>query len=177
MSVRRAARAVLLLVAVLAPVLATACQSSTHPCTPESSGFGAQKQVTTRRELPGVDRKESCQPRVIVIRNDADLRRAYTEVGVKLVDPSAVDQPPDAIALPAVDWSVESVVLREATHVQSVSWIVVEGQTVTLGTQGCVGGGDLLCGVTMLAIPAIVTVGAAHACEDIGCGGGPSGGE
>ena len=173
----RVARGGLLLVGALGLLLATACQSSQSPCTPESSGFGAQTRITTRRALPGLDLKATCQPRVKTIRSDADLRTAYTDIGVKLLDATGHGVK-GSIALPKVDWSTETVVLREATHEQDVSWIVTDGTNVTLGTQGCTGAGAPTCGVTMFAVPAIVTTAAAYACTDIGCGGtGGIGGE
>lgn len=174
MSGHRAARGGLLLVLGLA--LWSACQSSQEACTPESSGFGGQRRVTTSRDLPGVDRKDTCQPRVKVIRSDVELRTAYAEIGVSLVDLGGHKLTPDSIPLPKVDWLKESVVLREATHLQNVSWIVVDGSNVTLGTQGCAGVGDQACGVTMIAIPGIVTTAAAHACTDISCGAPAPGG-
>lgn len=177
MSGHRVARGGLLWVAALGLLLASACQSNQEACTPESSGFGGQRQVTSR-DLPGLDRKDTCQPRVKVIRSDVELRSAYAEIGVNLVDLAGHKTTPNAIPLPKVDWLKESVVLREATHLQNVSWVVVDGANVTLGTQGCLGVGDQACGVTMLAIPGILATAAAHACTDIGCGGGPSpGGE
>ncbi len=77
----------------------------------------------------------------------------------------------DAIQLPAVDYATETVILREESHAHPATWLVTDGDTITIGSQGCAGGGDGLCRLEVFAVDAIVTKAAAYACDEVGCGG------
>jgi hypothetical protein len=148
-----------------------ACAPEQSVCTPESTGHGGQRTLT-RRDLPGVADKPSCNPHVEALSTADDLRRAYEAVGQPISDPDGGVSAPGAIALPAVDFTTESVILREDTDGPGVAWMVVTGSTATVGTQGCVGAGTGTCVVKLVAVDALLTKADGYSCEDIKCGGG-----
>jgi hypothetical protein len=123
-----------------------------------------------RRDLPGLADKANCNPHVEAITSADDLRRAYEAAGIPLTDPDGGASAPGAMALPAVDFTKESVIIREALDTQSVSWMVVSGSTVTLGTQGCLGAGSGACVFQAIAIDALATKAEGYACKDVSCG-------
>jgi hypothetical protein len=148
-----------------------ACAPEQSVCTPDNTGHGGQRTLT-RRDLPGVADKPTCNPHVEAIATADDLRRAYEAEGLPVADPDGGASAPGAIALPAVDFTRESVILREATDAQPIVWMVVTGSTATVGTQGCVGAGTGACVVQLIAVDALLTKADGYSCEDLRCGGG-----
>lgn len=165
--------ALLVLAAVPASIF-LACAPDQSVCTADNSGHGGQRAVV-RRDLPGLADKGNCNPHVEAITSADDLRRAYEAAGLPVEDPDGGASAPGAMALPAVDFTKESVIIREASDTQSVSWMVVSGSTVTVGTQGCVGAGGGACVFQAFAVDALVTKADGYACEDVKCGGGGGG--
>ena len=147
-----------------------ACAPEQSACTPESSGHGGERTLV-RRDLQGVADKPMCNPHVEAIVTADDLRRAYEASGQPISDPDGGASAPGAIGLPAVDFTKESVILREATDAQGVAWMVVTGTTATVGTQGCVGAGSGACVVQVVAVDALLTKADGYSCENIRCGG------
>ena len=171
MSPRRSLRAVLLLVttAALDALIAPACASEPVACSPTSSGFGDQRPVI-RRDLPGLDDKAACNPHVELLHSADELRAAYQRVGVAIASDSGPSTP-GAIALPAVDYTKETVVFREEQLRHPPSWVVAKDATVTVGSQGCAASNEA-CVVAVFAIDALVTKAEAYTCEEITCAGG-----
>jgi hypothetical protein len=163
--------AVALLAVAAVPVSGfLACAPDQSVCTPDNTGHGGQRALV-RRDLPGLADKANCNPHVEAITSADDLRRVYEAAGIPIADPDGGASAPGAMALPAVDFTKESVIIREATDTQSLSWMVVSGGTVTVGTQGCVGVGTGACVFQVLAVDALVTRADGYACEDVKCGG------
>jgi hypothetical protein len=163
---------------VMAISLSAACAPQQMLCTADSAGLGDQRALM-RRDLPGLAPKMGdCNARLLVVRSDDDLRRAYEGIGVPVngatstSDAGAAASPID---LPPVDWSRESVLLREATDAQAIRWMVVKDGKVTVGTQGCAGAGLVTattCQVEMIAIDAVVSEAKLYSCDSVTCGGG-----
>ena len=70
-----------------------------------------------------------------------------------------------------MDWSRETVVVRESVDNNSVAWMVFERGVITLGTRACV---NLVgtCRVEVFAVAAVaaeVTSIDEHACEGLNC--------
>lgn len=156
-----------------------ACAPEQTVCTADNSGHGGERPLV-RRDLPGIADKPTCNPHVQAIGSVDDLRRAYEAEGLPIADPDGGASAPGAIALPAVDFTKESVIVREATDAQPVAWMAVTGSNATIGTQGCVGAGTGACIVQFFAVDALLTKADGFSCEDVKCGGGglrsPSGG-
>ncbi len=150
-----------------------ACGADQAVCTPENSGHGADRTLT-RRDLPGIPDKKVCEPHLVAITSSDDLRRAYETAGLPISDPDGGTSAPGAIPLPPVDFTKESVIIREDIDTQSLSWLSVNGMNeVTAGTQGCRGAGVGACVFNVVAVDAAnVTKASAYSCEDISCGGG-----
>jgi hypothetical protein len=161
-----------LALAVIARVPAglVGCAPEQSACTAESTGHGGQRALV-RRDLPGLPDKAGCNPHVEAVTSADDLRRAYEQAGIPISDPDGGASAPSAMALPGVDFTRESVIIREATDTQAVSWLVVSGSTVTVGTQGCVGAATGACVFQAFAVDALVTKAVGYACDDISCGG------
>jgi hypothetical protein len=147
-----------------------ACAPKQSVCTADSTGHGGQRALV-RRDLPGLADKPNCNPHVEAITSADDLRRAYEAAGIPITDPDGGASAPGAMALPAVDFTKESVIIREATDAQGLSWMVVSGSTATLGTQGCLAAGTGVCVFHVIAVDALVTKADGYACENINCGG------
>ena len=160
--------ALLVLAAVPASVI-LACAPEQPVCTPDSTGHGGQRALA-RRALPGSLDKANCNPHVEAITSADDLRRAYEAAGIAITDPDGGASAPGAMALPAVDFTKESVIIREATDAQAVSWMVVSGSTVTVGTQGCLGADTGACVFQAIAVDALATKVEGFACADVSCG-------
>jgi hypothetical protein len=163
--------AMLVLAAVPASII-LACAPEQSVCTPDNSGHGGERALV-RRELPGLADKPNCNPHVAAITTADDLRRAYEAAGIPVSDPDGGASAPGAMAFPAVDFTKESVIIREAVDTQSVSWMVVGGSTVTVGTQGCVGAGSGACVFQVIAVDTLATKAEGYSCQDLKCGGGP----
>ncbi len=162
-------RAVVVSVSVVVlAALASACETTEKACTAESSGFGAQTRLRQRVLSEPVSREE-CRPRLETIRSDSELRSAYEAMGVAILNPDGGESAPEAMRLPIVDWEKQTVLLREATDAQSISWIVIEGDTLTVGTQGCVSAGTGACAATLVVVPAVATKAKGHSCGSIAC--------
>ena len=147
-----------------------ACTPEQKACTAESSGHAGERALV-RRDLPGSTDKPSCNPHVVAITSAADLRRAYEEAGIPIADPDGGASLANAMALPSVDFTKESVIIREATDAQGIAWMVVNGTTATVGTQGCTGAGTGVCAFQVMAVDAVVTKADGYACDDLNCGG------
>lgn len=134
---------------------APGCTSGPELCTPDNAGFGGATRLE-ERVLFAADRKGPCQPHLEVLRDTFALRIKLKELGTE--------------ALPAaVDWSRESVVLREATLQQGLQWLVASGDLVTVGVQGCVGAAAMGCRVTLYTVATVVTRVEAATCEAAPC--------
>lgn len=166
--------AVLLALAAVPASGFLACAPEQSVCTADNSGHGgAGSRALVRRDLPGLADKGNCNPHVEAITSAADLQRAYEAAGISIADPDGGASAPGAMALPAVDFTKESVIIREAVDTQAVAWMVVSGTTATVGTQGCNGIGTSACVFQVFAVDALVTKADGYACEDVNCGGGP----
>jgi hypothetical protein len=147
-----------------------ACAPEQKVCTADNTGHGGQRALV-RRDLAGLTDKPACNAHVVAITSADDLRRAYEEAGIPIADADAGVSAPNAIALPAVDFTKESVIIREATDAQGISWMVVSGTTATVGTQGCKASGTGACAFQVIAVDAVLTEANGYSCEDINCGG------
>jgi len=149
-----------------------ACAPEQKACTADNSGHGGQRALA-RRDLPGLTDKPSCNPHVAAVTNADALRQAYEQAGIPITDADAAAPAPapNAMALPAVDFTKESVIIREATDAQGIAWMVVSGTTATVGTQGCKATGTGACTFQVIAVDAILTEADGYSCEDINCGG------
>lgn len=123
-------------------------------CAPQSSGFGDAQTIPQRIVLEG-DRVGACNPRIEVIRSDEQLRAAFATL--QSSDP------------PAIDWTKESVVLREATLERGVRWLVNRGDDVTVGLQGCLIADTTGCHVVMFQVPIVAARVESHECKAIDC--------
>ena len=176
----RSSRVVVLGVVALALLLGipgsgfVACAPDQQVCTADNTGHGGQRALV-RRDLPGLADKPACNPHVVAVTNADDLRRAYEQAGIPISDADAgadAGAPaPNAIALPAVDFTKESVIIREATDAQGIAWMAVSGTTATVGTQGCKLTGTGACLFQVIAVDAVLTEADGYSCEDINCGG------
>jgi hypothetical protein len=170
------ARRVLSAVGVSLLVTFIACAKAETLCTPENSGVGGQPRVVFA-ELPGTTDKATCDPHLEIVRTEADLRRVYLAAGVPLAGEADAGPPSEEqLALPAVDFTQQVVLVREATDDQSVAWVVAQGDALTVGTQGCIGFGSGTCRTQFFTLDIAgsrPTTATAHACENIGCGGPP----
>ena len=146
-----------------------ACAPDQTVCTADSSGHGGERALV-RRDLPGLADKPGCNPHLVAITSADDLRRAYEAAGIAITDPDGGAAAPGAMALPAVDFTKESVIIREALDDQSVSWMVVSGTTATVGTQGCTAAGTGVCVFQAIAVDALVTKADGYSCKNINCG-------
>ncbi|CAN5763607.1 hypothetical protein BH11MYX4_BH11MYX4_22430 [soil metagenome] len=169
MSARLSLKGVGLLALAGAALVAPACMKEPKLCTPASAGLGDQRTVV-RRELPGLATKSDCSPHVEILRSADDLRAAYQRLGVAIIGDGGPTSS-GAVELPSVDFTTETVVLREETDLHPVSWMVTEGDLVTIGSQGCATGAEV-CSVAVLAIDARVTKAEAYSCEALGCTAG-----
>jgi hypothetical protein len=133
-------------------------------CSPEKAGFASSEQVTPRA-LPSRDAVPGnpCNPHVSVIRTEADLAQAYAAIALE------EDAGDGGVAPPVVDFTRETVIVREATLDQGISWVAVRGTVVTLGLQGCYAPPDG-CATTVIAVPAIVATFDTRSCDAVGCG-------
>jgi hypothetical protein len=147
-----------------------ACAPDQKVCTADNSGHGGERALV-RRDLPGLDAKSTCNPHIVAVTNADDLRRAYEDAGIPIADPDAGTPPAGATALPAVDFTKESVIIREATDAQGIAWMTVSGTTATVGTQGCKAQGTGACKLQVIAVDAVLTEADGYSCEDINCGG------
>ena len=147
-----------------------ACAPDQKVCTADSSGHGGERALV-QRALPGLMDKPTCNPHVVAITNADDLRRAYDQAGIPITDRDGGMAAPNAMALPAVDFTKESVIIREATDAQGISWMSVSGTTATVGTQGCIATGGETCVFQVIAVDAVLTTANTYSCEDINCGG------
>lgn len=146
-----------------------ACAPEQKICTADNTGHAGERALT-RRDLPGLADKPSCNPHVAAITSADDLRRAYEEAGIPIADADGGASAPNAMALPSVDFTKESVIVREATDAQGIAWMVVSGSTATVGTQGCAAGGSGTCVFQVIAVDAVLTHADGYSCEAISCG-------
>jgi len=155
------------LVAVAGVVaVVSACTHGDKPCTPESEGYGDAAALGWTSLLEADRTEGACRPRVEILSNGADLRRATDEL--------QLDE------APFVDFAREKVVVREAPVDRGVTWMAARGDKVTIGTQGCSGTEPTGCHVHFYKV---TTNGGAsvdeHACPALSCGAvqsDPSGG-
>jgi hypothetical protein len=177
----RSSRVVVLGVAALALRLFlpasgfVACAPDQKACTADNTGHEGQRALV-RRDLPGLADKPACNPHVTAITNADDLRRAYEQAGIPITDADAGAPAPGSMALPEVDFTKESVIVREDTDAQGIAWMVVSGTTATVGTQGCKAAGTGACKLQVIAVDAVLTKADGYSCEDINCGGASVGG-
>lgn len=150
-------------------IAAAACASTREICTPANSGYGDSPRLV-RRDFPEVTPKNACNPHVQVIRSNAELQRAYEEAGVAIASADGGSSPPDAIALPTVDFSRETVVFREATDRHPLSWVISKDGTITIGSQACDQAGTNACTIQVFAVETIAAGAETHECASITCG-------
>jgi hypothetical protein len=153
--------------------LQASCAEAEVLCSPEGAGFEGQPRVTFT-ELPGTVEKTTCVPALALVRSEAELRAAYRAAGVRLEDEPASGGSGDPVALPAIDFANEVVLVREAFDDQDVVWVVTRDGALTAGTQGCTGFGTGGCRVQFFSLATTrATSAAGHGCRNIGCGGAP----
>lgn len=149
------------------------CTRSDPPaCTPESAGFDSQPRVLFT-ELEGRVEKSSCTPRIEVVRSAAELRKAYLAAGAHVQGDPDGGSATDAVALPAIDWAHNIVVVREALDDQEVAWMATRDGALTVGTRGCFGFATGTCRVQFFSVEVVATTATGHACENVACGGAP----
>ena len=168
------AAAVLVVLAAIPAWGFLACAPDQSVCTADNTGHGGERALV-RRALPGLADKPNCNAHVEAITSADDLRHAYEAAGMPIVDPDGGAAAPGAIALPDVDFTKESVIIREALDSQSVSWMAVSGSTATVGTQGCIANGTGACVFQVFAVDALLTKADGYSCKDINCGGAGAG--
>ena len=147
-----------------------ACAPDQQVCTADNTGHGGERALV-RRDLPGLANKPACNPHVTAVTNADDLRRAYEQAGIAIADADGGAPAPNAIALPDVDFTKESVIIREATDAQGIVWMAVSGTTATVGTQGCKTLAPPTCVFQAIAVDAVLTQANGYSCQDITCGG------
>lgn len=163
--------AITCVVATVTTVAAVGCRPEVKACTAEEAGYGGARRVE-QRELPGLPEKAACQDRISVIRSESELRAAYASVGLvpeRADGGAASGGPPGAsLELPAIDWSRESVLFREAADVEHISWMVAQDGMLTVGTRACAS--ELSgCRVEFLALDAVVAKVEVKPCEPVNC--------
>jgi hypothetical protein len=148
-----------------AGVIAASASCGNQPsCSAEKSGFSSSEEVTPRALPSRAADQNACNPHLTLVTNADDLAKAYAALSLE----------EDAgVAPPAVDFTHETVVVREDTLAQGVSWVAVRGSVVTLGLQGCLTPADG-CTTTIFAVPAVVTSINTQSCDPVSCGFTPT---
>lgn len=138
------------------------------PCTPEEFDLGGAPRVTPRDLAGRAPVFDACtDARVEVVRTEADLRRLYEQLASRDADGGT----PAAVDLPAVDFSRESVIVREGPANEGISWVVAQGETAVLGLLSCMGPITPSCVVNVIAVPVAVSSAEARKCDAVACGG------
>ncbi|MBX3260954.1 MAG: hypothetical protein KIS78_14665 [Labilithrix sp.] len=164
MSRRRFALTLSVGCAVVASLVGGACGPS--PCTPEEFDLGGAARLTPRTLQGRPASAEACErPRVVVIRSEDELRRLYDELAGATPDAGATSD------VPAVDFARESVIVREGSAQEGISWIVARGDTGVLGLLSCMGLVTPSCVVDVVAVPALLTSAETRKCDAVACGG------